>query len=574
MIAVLAATRDLLMSLDPLPYRQRMNHLAAWARTVPDRAEVCADLRSRGSYERHLALVAAMVTGDAEGVDAGTRDPYPSIRAVALGAALRAGILTTRSRVDLSAMERRRIYRTLRRLNAPETADALIAEVRSHYGDEEAAAVRPACSPATVRALLPELEHALDLEALVRRYPGLVLDRVGERLAVAAPAVRNRIWADAAGAVLRCGPAGALDLLERYAPEEWLPGGLTAYGVLAAHDPGRVARLLTAPGRGSWLRRTPLPPALLRRLAMLSTDQLVPLARRVRDQARTMAALLEAVPPARRGDLYDRALAEVDTAVLVPAHEIMEVLPAAVRIREASRVLGLEKIREREGQVLAWSAYLAWPDASAALDVALRSGDADERAQAYVLLVDAARRSRDPQAVAEVVTRLDRLRNEQDPVRAAALTAFAKVARLLTPGTAAGLTRLTTDAVDARDASAATTAALSTLAADTLQHHVDVPELREWALATIDMVSTGARVPLLRRPDQVLRRRQETMVVERLRGWTEVAAARGRHGPLFALTRAGPAGLERAGAAGDAAPGDRPAHLGLGGRGGGPAVAR
>jgi hypothetical protein len=34
MIAVLAATRDLLMSLDPLPYRQRMNHLAAWARVV------------------------------------------------------------------------------------------------------------------------------------------------------------------------------------------------------------------------------------------------------------------------------------------------------------------------------------------------------------------------------------------------------------------------------------------------------------------------------------------------------------------------------------------------------------
>ena len=69
--------------------------------------------------------------------------------------------------------------------------------------------------------------------------------------------------------------------------------------------------------------------------------------------------------------------------------------------------------------------------AAAALAYAPRSGDADERAHAYRLLVDAARRSRDPGAVADLLTRLDRLRNEQDPVRAAALTALAKVSRLL-----------------------------------------------------------------------------------------------------------------------------------------------
>ncbi|MBB4956322.1 hypothetical protein FHR38_000055 [Micromonospora polyrhachis] len=534
---MLAATRDLLVSLDPLSYPQRMKHLVAWARTAPDRAEVCADLRSRGSYERHLALVAAVVTRDVEGVEAATRDPYASIRASALNAALRIGSLNW-SILELSAMERRRIYRTLRRLNAPEIADALLSEVRSHYGDEEAAALLPACSPATIRALLPELEHALNLERLVNRHPGLVLDRAGERLAQATPELRDRIWAEVGRAVLRCDPARALELLERYAPEKWLPGNLTAYGVLAAYDPGRVVTLLSAPSRSGWLRRISLPRALLRRLAVLSVEQLAPLARQVRECTWSLAALLDAVPPARRGDLYDRALADVETALLVPAREVMEVLPVAVRIREASRVLGLAKIREREAQVLLWSAYLAWPDAAAALDAAVGSGDADERAQTYVLLVEAARRSRDPQAVAEVVTRLGRLRNEQDPVRVAALTALAKVARLLTPGAAAGLAQLTSDAVEARDASAATTAALSTLAVDTLQHHVDVPELREWALATIDMMGTSARVPLLRRFDGVLRRGQETMVVRRLHDWVETAAGRGEYGPLFALTHA------------------------------------
>ncbi|SCF21777.1 hypothetical protein GA0070558_15520 [Micromonospora haikouensis] len=537
MNAVHAVTRTLLTSLDPLPYGTRMNRLAQWARTTSDRVQVCAELREQGPYERHLALVAAMVAGDSDGIAVAARDLQPSIRGAALTAALRAGI-PVGDITDRSAVERRRVYRALRRRRAPAVADTLIGEVRAQFGDDEAAALLPACGDATVRALLPDLEHALRLERLVRWHSGPLLDRVRERLAATPPELSARIWGDAAAAVLRCEPGQALDLLERYAPEESLPGPLDAYGVLAAFDASRVAHLLTAPGRAAWLRRTVLPPALLRRLTVLSTDELVPLANRLRDHSRALATLLDAVAPARRGELYDRTLAEVDTAALVPAADIMEVLPAAVRVREATRVLGLAKIQEREAEVRAWRAYLAWPDASAALDVALRSGDADERAHGYALLVQAARRSRDPQAVAQVIVRLGRLRNEQDPVRAAALTALAKVAPLLTADTAAGLTQLTTDVVDARDASATTTTALSTLAADVLQHHVAVPQLREWALLTIDLVSTGASVPVLRRFDTVLRRGQETLVFERLRGWIEAGIARGRYGPLFALTHA------------------------------------
>ncbi|MFC4145123.1 hypothetical protein ACFO0M_02535 [Micromonospora mangrovi] len=537
MITVLAATRTLLTSLDPLPYRERMRRLAAWARTAPDRAQVCADLRDQGSYQRHLALVAAQVTRDADGIAAAAHDPHPSLRGAALTAALRAG-LPVGGLADRSATERRRIYRALRRRHLPAVADTLITEVRDRFGDDEAATLLPACGTDTVRALLPDLEHAVSLHRLVRRHSGPLLDRVRERLAGAPPELRGGIWGRSAGAVLRCAPAQALDLLERYAPEASLPGPLSAYGVLAAYDAFRVVRLLGTPGRAAWLRRTALPPALLRRLAALPTEELAPLAGRFRDHGPALAALLDAVAPSRRGELHDRALAGVDPAVLIPAAEVMEVLPAAVRIREATRVLALAVTREREADVRAWSAYLAWPDASAALAGALRSGDADERAHGWALLVAAARRTRDPQAVAEVVDRLGRLRNEQDPVRAAALGALATVAPVLTAGTATGLTRLTTDAVEARDASAATTGALSTLAADVLRHHVTVPPLREWALLTIDLVGTGANVPVLRRFDQVLRRGQETVVFDRLHGWVEAAMARGRYGPLFALTHA------------------------------------
>ncbi|MFG1718591.1 hypothetical protein ACGFLT_19430 [Micromonospora chalcea] len=537
MSAVLTATRDLLTALDPLPHRDRARRLVAWARTAPDRAQVCADLRRHGPYERRLALLAALATRDTAAVLAATFDPEPSIAATALTAAVRAGV-TPADLTDRPAHARRRVYRALRRNPAPAVADALITAVRDRFGDHEAVALLPACGPETVRAWLPDLEHALNPERLMRAHPGIVLARAGERLAAALPESRGRIWAEVAGAVLRGDPAQALDLLDRYAPEESLPGPLVAYGRLAAHDARRVVRLLTPPARAAWLARSTLPRALLGRLAALPTGELVPLAARLREHDHALAALLRAVAPSRRAELYDGALADTDTTALLPGAAVMEVLPSEVRAREAARVLTLPAVREREEQVRFWSAYLPWPAASASASAALRSGDADDRADGWRLLVAAARRSRDPRTVAQVVVRLGRLRNEQDPVRAAALTALATVAPLLTATNAGGLTGLTTDVVDARDTSAATTNALSRLAADTLTYHVDVPELAEWALLTIDLVSSDANVPILRRLDTVLRRGQETVVFDRLRGRLEAGMARARYGLLFALTHA------------------------------------
>ena len=537
MTPVLAATRDLLTALDPLSYPERARWLAAWARTAPDTSEVGADLRTLGPYERRLALQAAVVTRDAAGVRAATGDPQPSIRTAALDAALRLGV-TVPDVPARSALERRRAYRTLRVLRDHAAADALIGDVRAAYGDHEAAALLPACTPAKIRELLPELEQEFQPERLVPWHAGVLLDRVNGRLATAADAdARAQVWAETERAVLRCEPGAVLDLLERYAPADRLPGDLTAYGVIAAHDPARVARLLTTPGRARWLGTTRLPRALVRRLAVLPDGDLAPLAGRLRDAPRSLAALLHALPPARRGEVYEAALAEVDRSTWEPPEPVLEVLPAAVRIEAVTRVLGRDKVRD-EDEVLRWSAYLAWPDAVAALESGLRSGSAEERAFAHRRLVQAARRSRDPLVVAELIERLGRLRNEQDPVRAAALGPLAGLARLLSARTAPGLTRLTTDAVEARDASGTSTAALAALAVSTLQHHVDQPGLREWALLTIDLVSSSATVPALRRFDTVLRRGQETLVFARLRDWVGAAMDRGRYAPLFALTRA------------------------------------
>src|SRR5690348_12906621 len=162
MYAVLAPTRELLTSLDPLPYRRRMNRLAEWARSAPDRTRTCAELREMGVYERRLALIAALVVQDGDAIAAAADDPHPSIRNVALRAALYAD-LPVSDHLDRPSAERQRVYRALRRRHRPAVADALIVRVRAQFGDDEAAGLLPACGADTVRALLPDLEHALNL---------------------------------------------------------------------------------------------------------------------------------------------------------------------------------------------------------------------------------------------------------------------------------------------------------------------------------------------------------------------------------------------------------------------------
>ncbi|HWS36189.1 MAG TPA: hypothetical protein VN408_26070, partial [Actinoplanes sp.] len=226
------------------------------------------------------------------------------------------------------------------------------------------------------------------------------------------------------------------------------------------------------------------------------------------------------------------------SAADVPDPTVIDVLPRADRIRVATRVLTLPGVRGDEARTLLWTGFLDWPQASAAAVARLRSGAAKERAEAWTALVTAAHRSRDPRAAAEVLALLPRLRNEQEPVRRPALNALTRLAGLLTADSAGPLTRVVTDAVDARDTGRAVLHALSGLAVETLRRHVDVPELREWALLTIDLTTADGREPALRRFGPELRRGQESTVFDRLRGWVTAAFDRGDSRALFALTRA------------------------------------
>ncbi len=554
---------EVLRELDPLPYPRRMREVAVRARRAAARGELrdlVEALARHGVHGSRLAVAAAVAGGEKGYLAGRLTDPDPVVRRRAQRAADRAGVGDYAIEVALEsapAVVRRELLGTIVADGRTGLADQLVDRHRAVWGDAEAARLLPACGPDTVARLLPELLTALTgWHALVRRHPDAVLAEAERQLARLPEALRHGWWErHARGMALAAGarPAAVLGLLERHHAGP-LPDPLWhRLSRLGAAEPARTLRLLLVPERVDQLGQRGLPRRVLRRLVRAEPPELAELAELARVWAGRpvrLAELLRALPPSRRAACYDAATAALTPAALGPGepgegtvdHRILELLPHVPRHAEARRLA--ERARERGLPRLTRLAALAHlPPAEARSELLAATGHADpeERAAAWRLLVRNAVGSADPAAVTAVLADAERLRNEQDPVRSAALTALAAVhPGLVTDEAVDHLDRIAAEAIAARDSSARTRAALSRLACAVLREHAATAQrdLVGWALRTVVRLSGHTGGADLGRLDRTLRRGQEHQVFEALRPWLEAGAEKVDHGLTFALAQA------------------------------------
>ncbi len=334
-----------------------------------------------------------------------------------------------------------------------------------------------------------------------------------------------------------------LDLLERFGPTR-LPHVLHGpLGHLVSADPVRVARLVIRADVCAQVLHTLSGTRLRRLVRALPGTLLVELARSAPDPAGPGPRILRALPPGRRAALHEAVTedrGEAASTVTVDTR-LLDALPrnrvAAVARRAADRA----RARGDDAAVLDAVSYLPFDEGREQLLAATRGPAADDRATAWALLVGSAGRSGDPAPVATVLEDLLRLRNEQDPVRSAALTALAGVRpALFTDAVEPLLDRIAADAVEARDSSAATRRALGALAVGALREHAVTGQrdLLNWALRTLVRITGTSGSADFGRLDRTLRRGQEHTVLDALRPWLEAGAERSDYGLVLALARA------------------------------------
>lgn len=553
---------QLLAALDPLPHKARLRLVATTARDLAIAGEldpVLAALEGLGRYERRLAALAAFAGRQTGYLTERLADPDPVVRRYALRAARTLPVpdeAIAAAYTDAPAAVRAQLSRTVR--ISPSRADlaqALVLRLREEWGDREAAALLPVCGPEFTARMLPQLADSVtDWARLALRHPGPVLDQAESELAALPAELRDSWWmrrAAGPAAASAAEPLRVLGLLERYGPRA-LPRVLRhQLDPLAAADAERLVRWLADPAR-EYRRHEPAPAhAVLRRLARADPPSLGLLGRHwlLRHRPHHLAALMAAVPPARREAFYDALAVDPVPSSWVRSVDVHPLLPRERRHAEARLAVARERAGgHHDGRLPPSLVNLPLAEARPEILAACGSSDASRREDAWAQLVLNTRLDGDAAAVAEVLALVaERLRNERDPVRSAALTELEDLpAALLTAPEAPGhLDRIARDALQARDCSYFSRSAVRSLVLTVLDDPAAGAALLGWALRTLRLLvghGDGAELGEWDRPPHHGRALQ---VFETLRPWAEGAAEKGDFGPLLELTAFLDAGAAR-----------------------------
>ncbi|WP_232666911.1 hypothetical protein [Pseudonocardia sp. TRM90224] len=545
---MIPSARSLLRELDRLAFPARQHRIAAIGRSAdPGLPRLVAQLAGGDEYSATLALQLAVLSLDTAHIARCLHAPQPRLRASALVAAVRAGLpadVVAAGFDEMPVALRRTLYRAVRKHRDPAVADELYRAAAGRFDDAEAGALLPACSAAVVAAALPGLAHVqVSWGALATRHCAVALDHMEAELARTPrprwPEVWNRLG-DVVVVAAELAPDRAFTLLEGAIGIVPLPAGLWRNAsMLARHDPARLLRILLDPRR---IGPIPTSRGLWRVLQRADDPDLVALARVLNPTQ--LGQFLHTLPPSRRPAVYAGIVGDRDLLASGLPIDLIDDLPRDARIAEANRLLGFRSVADDEETRLAVVARTAWADAEPVLVEATTRPSADERASAYRHVIHAAAATRDPDAFGTCLASLTRLRNEQDPVRSAALAAVAAVpAWLFRSADLPVVRRLVTDAVEARDHSWQSSQSVRLLA-DRLIREGAVAEradVVECGLDALGRMGSGLDMLALHGLDRGLPRGAEHRVFAALRPRIEADAARGRFEVAFALAN----GLDR-----------------------------
>lgn len=470
---MLPQTQTLLNRLDGLDHDARVQLMVRTtlvAQHQPGFEPIVDELlHSDEVYHRHLALVAINVMRDDARLLTLARDPSVSVWQSAIsacgkwmeGPARFLALLEESSPAQQDLLLKKIVQHRRQKL-----IEALIPALVERFDVSMIAALLPHCEEATLQEWLPHLEvHQLNWRQMALNHTEFTLKTLDKALAAASERARFSVWwqfhRGIEALALRHSEA-FVELLTRWCPDG--PPLLVEphLSILFQRHPVEATALMTRPGALMRLRQRGIPRRILRKLTKQEDAVIIALARPLLTHHVGLAALLKHLPPSRRARIFEAVYEGHDLASTVWPDAIMDVLPHALRHREAARMLSLRKVQAQASERLRVQASQPIEQARATLEQAAVASQAEDRVAALEALVRCTHRSR--AGMTETLERLLRLRNEQDPVRMAALHALSQVSpTLFKDAHADTLGTLVTDAVEARDLSYGTRRAIFNL---------------------------------------------------------------------------------------------------------------
>ncbi len=504
--------------LDKLCYDARVREAA---RSAPSDEE----LDRLWDHDPYLALVAARHTGKTERILNALLDPRVSVTHAAL-----ALLRTVDPLPDLddllpqtcAAVRRGLISIASTRAN-PEQAARLIELVEGN----QAANLLRALSPEDLERHLPRLAPRLgNWAGLARRLPDGVLAYLRGSLEESPDRQRAALWQryrPCFKTLASLRPAEVLSLASDLHPPETLPPIPLAQ--LARTHPDEVQALL--------LRGQYAPPPHLRRLGRERLEQL---ALHFAHDPLRVAAVLESCPPAWRREIFQAAYPSSDRAWPM---QMLEALPHALRVREAERMLAMRDSQVSPTVAFDVAVYASPASAERIFEPESKASLAEERARAVLGWIKNCAVNRGD--LAALLSRLvPRLKNEQDPVRLAAVTALRETPPgLFSEESLEPLGTLVTAVTQARDTSWGTRSHLQQIGMQLLRRGALDPggKLLPFSLdMQRKLVQQSGSLAWPRLND--LPKGVEKGIFDALQRWVKAANERDSYGPVLSLASA------------------------------------
>jgi len=542
---VLVTIDKLMRRLERLDHHERVAELVAHARGLSpaDAETLVRELFAGDTHCRWLGLQVVALHRDAAAAWLAVDDPSLGVRSLAAKLVGRYATEVPTSAIDrLDTCSLARLLGEVVRRGRTSIAEALVVGLLERGRLREAAYLLPTCSVGFIEARLDAVAWPEVVWKRLAKYrPALVCERLERSFAAAErPELVWRRHTTAVWALL-CErvPELVSGFIDRFAETDALPshlvygGGLTR---LVRRVPGRVLGWLST--RLPWLAQVGLPTGLASRARRLDDAALLPVCRGLAQASpATLGALLAKLPHARRASLFERATAELETARTEWPTTLLAVLPTQLRDREAARMLELARAHT-DG---AWRRELLGlrtiDTARPELEREGQSAQAIERGEAHAALVLASMRSR--AGMAQTLAWLQRIRNEQDPVRMAVLGALARV-----PGHCfedpEALDTVIRPIFEARDTSYTTRQHAARIAHGLLVSHATKPRspMFQLGLGLLERLAGHGGTPDLPRLDRNLPRGAEQAIFMALQPWIEAARSRQQDQHLFRLWHA------------------------------------
>ncbi len=488
--------QHLLTELDNVGHSERVRRMALLGRDAAGTAELnelLNELQRGDTYEQMLCLFAGIAARDDSRILTALQSDSVLLRKYAAAACWAVTDDNALAAVILKAAPetRQRLMRKIAKKRRTALAEQLFPQIRANFGVELAVLLLPACTPATVERVLAEDNHAIrHWQRLAWLYPDIVFHHIQQTFATAPRRTHRTLWLhfDSAWKTLTSQrPEKVLELVQafaevsadspRYQHHNWFSRAFNndSFGIpaqvleiITKLRPNGLFKFLTRADCRKVLRNNGLPWAVQKHFRLFSPEQQVTLLQQLLDEPAYIAKALEQLPPSVRAARFTAAYKDRDTQHTVWPTSLLDVLPHAKRAQLAQQQLTRREIREEPQRQLEMTAYDDIDNARPILEQAATAALADERAQALTRLVRCTARYR--RGLTETLSFLQRLKNEQEPVRNAAWNALADVPpRLFQTAQIALLRPLIDFTLEARDTSTSTHSAIEKWAFALLQ---------------------------------------------------------------------------------------------------------